>query len=926
MDRRNFLQILGLFSSATVLSSCGSQDGQKKLISYLVPPEDGVLPGQARWQSSTCTECPAGCGLAVRIREERPVKLEGLPEHPVSRGGLCVRGQASLWRLYHPQRLRQPMRRDEQGRLWPIGWDEVYRLISEGLARARAAGRGSAYLADRTTGTLSELIERFCRELDIERLPEFELYAHAALRKANRELFGIDDVPLYRIDQADLLISLGADLLETFVSPVDQASRLAGARTADDFRWYHLEPHMSLTGSNADRRLVLNPGSETVLLTFLLRRLEASGRARRRLPEAILAALPAPALAEVAAATGLKAAVITELAEALAAAETPLLIAGGAATARPGGLGPAVLAALVQWSAGMIGRTVDFGRRQNYPGVGTLIDLETLNRRLGEEAIGVLFVSRANPLALLGPAALADNLPRAELRIGLTDFVDETAGALDLLLPLSHALESWGDREPQQGVRTLLKPAIPPLHDTRSEGDILLQLLEAAGRQKIAGSYQEFLFASWESRYGRETLERFAATGFVAEPVREPAVDLNPAAAARLWAEAAGAGIARGPVLLITPSLRTYDGRSKLIPLLAEIPDPLTTISYGAWLSIGPARAARLGVGDRDRLRLAHGGQGLLLPAKLQPGLAEAVATVQIDQLPQPVRSHDPASGEAVLLLARPGIEKAGGAAELPILAGSTSQQGRGLIPDPVHRDAPKEHPQASLYPQHPHPDYRWAMAIDLRRCIGCSACVAACYIENSVPVVGRADHLKGREMSWLRIEPYYDEEGRADFLPMLCQHCHSAPCEPVCPVYAAYHNVEGLNVQVYARCVGTRYCSNNCPYKVRRFNWWDHRRPEPLDQMVNPDLVVRSRGIMEKCTFCIQRIRAARDTAKDEGRKIRDGELTTACAQSCPTGAIVFGNLLDEQSEVYRWAHSKRAYRVFEELGTQSSIYYLKP
>jgi molybdopterin-containing oxidoreductase family iron-sulfur binding subunit len=244
------------------------------------------------------------------------------------------------------------------------------------------------------------------------------------------------------------------------------------------------------------------------------------------------------------------------------------------------------------------------------------------------------------------------------------------------------------------------------------------------------------------------------------------------------------------------------------------------------------------------------------------------------------------------------------------------------VIPDPVHREGKEKHPRVSLYPEHQHPRYRWAMAIDLRLCTGCAACVAACTIENNVPVVGPADHLKGREMSWLRLEPFYDEAGGVEFLPMLCQHCHYAPCEPVCPVYAAYHNPEGLNVQVYNRCVGTRYCSNNCPYKVRRFNWWQHRRQPPLDRMVNPDLSVRSRGMMEKCTFCIQRIRTAGDRAKDEGRSIRDGEVTPACVQTCPTGALVFGNLLDPHSRVSGLAG--QAGRVFEELGTEPSVYYL--
>ena len=378
------------------------------------------------------------------------------------------------------------------------------------------------------------------------------------------------------------------------------------------------------------------------------------------------------------------------------------------------------------------------------------------------------------------------------------------------------------------------------------------------------------------------------------------------------------------PVLFLTPSLRTFDGRSRILPILSEIPDPLTTITYGPWISVSEEDAARAGLRDRDEVTVASGDWKAALPVKVQPGLAAGVFVVYRDALPAPPVRTDPRTGGPVDTIDGVGITKTGKTVEIPILSGSFSQQGRGLIPDPVHLDEERRHKRWTLYPEHEHKEYRWAMAVDLDRCNGCAACVAACHVENNVPVAGKADHLKGREMSWLRIEPFY-EKGEVAFLPMLCQQCHSAPCESVCPVFAAHHNPEGLNVQVYARCVGTRYCSNNCPYKVRRFNWRQHPWPEPTDRMLNPDVPAREVGVMEKCTFCLQRIRAAKDKAKDEGRKVRDGEFTTACAQSCPTGAIVFGNLLDKESKVYRLAHSERAYRVFETLGTEPSVHYLR-
>jgi len=278
-------------------------------------------------------------------------------------------------------------------------------------------------------------------------------------------------------------------------------------------------------------------------------------------------------------------------------------------------------------------------------------------------------------------------------------------------------------------------------------------------------------------------------------------------------------------------------------------------------------------------------------------------------------------------------VSASGRRVPLTILAGSLYEEGRAAVPGslPAHFGhseehlGHQEHQDVSFNPVPDYPEYRWSMAVDMDRCVACSACVAACYIENNVPMTGRSEHLKGREMSWLKLEPYYSEEG-ADFVPSMCQHCDAAPCEAVCPVFATYHNNEGLNAQVYNRCVGTRYCANNCPYKQRRFNWFSWAdREEPLNLMVNPDVSVRPKGVMEKCSFCVQRIRKARDIAKDENRKIEEGDIVPACAQACPGNAIVFGNLLDENSEVAQWSKSERSNRLLLELGTSPGVFYLK-
>ncbi len=923
MKRRIFLQILGLLSGTGVLSACGSDDSGKELISWLVPPEDGVLPGEALWYPSTCTECPAHCGVSVRVREGWPVKLEGIPGHPVNAAGLCARGQASLSHLYHPERIKTPLRRNPAGQWQKISWDEAYKTLAGSLEK-NSAQKKNAFLSGRTTGALANLTNIFCELFDIERRPDFEPYAHAALRAAYRELFGVSDIPFQRFSEADYFLSIGADFLETFVSPVSYADQFAKAAANLDFHWVHIEPHASLTGFKATERLIIRPGSEAHLLSHLLRQAKPAA-GKNGLKDHILKLIPVLSLQETAAKTGLTEEVLTRLTEALNKAQKPLVSVGGVALASNNGPAAALLCACLQWLTGMTEGPVDFSAAENYAGVGSLLDIKKLQNDLEAGEISTIFFAGCNPLRHLPTdSGFAAALKKVNFRVVLADFMDETAKRADLILPLSHSLESWGETRPRADVTTIIRPAVKPLHDTRSQGEILLGFMNWKNDVGSKADYREYLFSEWRRRWDRDSLKKFAENGFLQEQRPKEKITLDPGKATDAFSNMTITEPTPGMALIVTPSVRKFDGRSDPLTLLSEIPDPLTTVTYGEWVSVSPALAEKLKIRDRSRVRLHGAGWEAEFAARIQPGLADEVVMLQKDMvgsIPLPV---DGVSGEAVTCLNLKGIEKAKGRTGLPIMAGSTSQAGRGIIPTPISREEHEKHKRLNLYPEPDYANYRWAMAIDLSLCTGCGACVAACYVENNVPLVGPEEHLKGREMSWLRIEPFYTPEGDLDFLPMLCQQCDYAPCEPVCPVYASYHNPEGLNVQVYNRCVGTRYCSNNCPYKVRRFNWFTHRREGLEKRSLNPDLVPRTKGMMEKCTFCIQRIREARDRAKDEKRLIRDGEVTPACAQSCPTGAIVFGNMLNNDSKISAMIKADRAYRVFEELGTDPGVYYL--
>lgn len=937
MQRREFLKTVGVASTATLATSCGLNDNSKKLIPYLVPPEEEILPGLALYRSSSCSECPAGCGVTAKIKEKVvdnkqvrvPVKLEGVENHPINEGALCIRGQTSLARLYHPKRIKTPLIKDENGNFVEANWEDAFATVSRALASSELESTRNVYLSGRTSGTLANLVDDFSRRMGIEKLQEYEFYSHVNIREANKTLFNADEIPLYKIEDADFLLSIGADLFETFVSPVSYAKQFARAKKTGNFEFYQVEPHVTTTGYRANERFTVKPESEVYLLTYLLWNL--GNNTKNRISATILNALPNLTLEETAEKTGLTTEQISHLAEKLATANKPLLIAGGVSTSSKNGLLTAITAGLIQWAAGMVDGTVDFSRSESFTNVGTLKDMENLSSRLGNNEIGVIFFAGVDPVRTL-PSGIPfkENLRNAKFKVAFAHLLNDTVNECDVVLPLSHSLESWGDVETRRGIVNVVQPVIEPLYDTHSEGDILLELMLRKIGFADEPTYQEYLLKSLRQQFGQSGLDELLNNGFIERPASSRRVSLNSNTAARVVRQSNLSEPISEAVLFVTPSLRSYDGRSRDLELLEEIPDTLSSISYGQWISY-PRSGNAMGLDDRDEINVSNSEWQVKLPVKIQSGLRSEAMMIQRDLIKDaPLQVTE--SGDFVSYVANVSVEQTGISVVFPILSGQSMEHETAAHRNDLHagkeEHSPEEHrgEEPDLYPKHEHKDYRWAMAIDLDLCTGCGACVAACHIENNVPIVGKKEHLLGREMSWIRIEARYgSDEKDINFQPMLCQHCGNAPCEPVCPVYATFHNEDGLNAQIYNRCVGTRYCANNCPYKVRRFNWFDFPREEPLNLMVNPDLLDRSRGVMEKCTFCVQRIRLAKDIAKDESRKVADGEFQTACQQTCPADAIVFGNLLDPESEVAKLSANGRGYHELEEIHTKPGVTYLR-
>ncbi len=981
IDRRRFLTVLGASGGgALALSGC-STDRVEKLIPYLVQAEDQV-PGVATWYASTCTECSTGCGLHVRTREGRAVKLEGNPEHPVNQGKLCSRGQAGLQGLYNPGRLKGPMARGANGQLQEITWEDAVTRLAERLG---AAGNRVAVISGAGRGTFSDLLGEWVGALG-GRVARYETFASEPLRAANRQIFGIDQLAAHDFAAAKYIVSFGADFLDTGPASIEHArgfARSHGFAGRDVAKFVYIAPRMDLTGLNADQWHSIRPGTEAALALAMANVLLTERGGGSALRGALAAFTPEMAADE----TGLPAATIQQLAREFGAARPSLAIAGGPGSQHAGATEVCAAVNILNFVAGNIGQTVRFGADlESGDGYAAL---QAVLTALDQGQVAVAIVHDANPAYTLPKAGgFAAKFQKAAFKVSTSMYLDETAALCDLLLPQHHPLERWDDLRPRAGVYSLMQPVMEPVFNTLPAGDLLLRTAKKMGgplARFTAPTFKDHLQSRWQALAAERRGGDFGAFwhgalqrgGVFLDPPASPRISLAAGAARVTYTKPAFEG--NGEFVFATyPHSMLYDGRGANKPWLLENADPVTKITWHSWVEVHPDTARKLDVRDGEVLRVTSPHGTIEAPAFVYQGIRPDVVAVPLGfghteygafARGRGVNALDllgaPATAFLPYLSTRVSVEKTGGYYSLASIAGNPRQLGRGIaeavsleaaqkgltiqqaylaegrgrheINTELELEALKgwsegqqrETEYGNYTGEHP----RWGMAIDLAKCTGCQACVTACYAENNIPTVGESEISKGREMTWIRIERYWEggeEPGSgatARFVPMLCQHCSNAPCEPVCPVYAAYHTPDGLNGQVYNRCVGTRYCANNCPYKVRYFNWYKYNEvswPEPLHLQLNPDVTVRARGVMEKCTFCIQRIRGAQNDARLENRPVRDGDVVTACAQACPSDAIVFGDVNDPRSRVARLQQDPRGYRVLEDLNTRSAITYL--
>ena len=925
VSRRDFL---GLVSAAAALAATVACDrkGQGTVVPYTKRPVE-VVPGVANYYASATQEGRRVYPVLVKTREGRPIHLTGNDEHPGVKGKTSPRTMADVLRLYDPDRLRAPK---SEGR--GIGWSEAEGRLHGALKAARTAGQPvlliSAAVASPARRAL--LADLKAALPTLEHLA-FEPAAGDAAEVAALASYGqpVDLQP--RLDKAKVILSLGADFLNG-EDPEALAAWGAKRRLKDAHdsinRLWALEGPLTLTGTNADQRYPVAPSRLAAVAFALARALAAQGAA---LPAGVdLAALPAGAPKEIPA-------------EAWERLVSDLRHAGREAVVLCGAQMPAEAHQAAHLLNAMLGsQALDL--RPAEP-LATVADLEAAAQKMAGGRYAAVVVWGANPaFAFPKAAAWKEAFAKVAFRAWIGEVPDETAAQCQLLLPENHWLESWGDFS-TPGAAVLQQPAIGTLYDTRQGEDILLGVLKALGAAPAEG-YHAYLQARWKKEVlGSAGFEQALHDGLVKVEAKTAAPAFKGGAIAAAAKKAADSR-PQGLELVLFPGFATHDGRHANNSWLQETPDPITKMTWDNPVAVSVQDAKALGIQEGDLVSLAVDGTTLRLPAVIQPGQAQGVLSLALGYGRStggvakgvgvnafPLMGTDPASAN---VRAGARLAKAGGKKELSRTQSHHRMEGRDLVRSLTMDEflhGPKHHrhmPElVSLYEDQKFPDHKWGMVIDLAACVGCSACVVACQSENNVPVVGPEQVAKGREMHWIRIDRYYEgelENPKVVHQPMLCQHCDSAPCENVCPVNATNHSPDGLNQMAYNRCVGTRYCANNCPYKVRRFNFLEYTayKTEPETLVNNPEVTVRPRGVMEKCSFCVQRINDVKIRAKGEGRGILDGEVTTACMAGCPSDAIVFGDLKDPKSKVAQLVAAKRAYRVLEELGAKPAITYL--
>lgn len=955
--RRDFLKVLGFGMAAVSLAACDAP--VRKAIPYLNKPE-GVEPGIPNWYASTYSENGDYCSVLVKTREGRPVKIEGNKLSSVTKGGVSARVHASVLSLYDNEKLKGPKKGSAD-----IKWEDLDKEVVAGLAKAgNIRIVSSTILSPSTKGVIADFAAKYPTAKHVV----YDANSASGIIQANAQSFGQAIIPSYDFSKAKVIVGVNCDFLGTWLSPVEFAAQWAETRRLSSAkggkremsRHFQFETGMTVTGASSDYRAMIKPSQEGAVVAALYNK--------------VAAALGASTIS----AGAVDVQNLDKCAKELVAAKGSALVVSGSNDASVQTIVNALNSLLGSYGS-TISLNVPLNNRQGSDAAMN----DFINEAKAGQVGAVIFLASNPVYDHPRGAELAEALKKVGLSISFADRADETASLCKFIAPAPHYLESWGDAEPKQGFFSLTQPTISLIFNTRQAQS---SLLTWAG---LSADYQAYLKNYWSRNIlkgGKSWVQALH------DGVYEPGAGVAPAGASfkgDLAAAAAGIGKMKGAgiELSIFESVAMGNGSQANNPWLQEVPDPISKVTWENTLALSAKTAKELGLEQGDWAKLTVAGKSIELPVLVQPGQAHGTVSVAIGygrtaagkagNVGQNVFQFISVAGGSLAYCANDvKFEKTKSGYTLAQTQTHNTVMGRqAVIQESVlgeyvenvkagrfepmigTSEGPKKPYQITLWNGHEKQNHSWGMVIDLNTCTGCASCLVSCQAENNVSVVGKAEVARAREMHWLRLDRYYSsdathEEGYSiggfkameeasenpDVViqPMMCQHCSNAPCETVCPVLATTHSSEGLNQMTYNRCVGTRYCANNCPYKVRRFNWFkyfendnfDYHMNNELGRMViNPDVTVRSRGVIEKCSMCVQRIQAGKLDAKKAKRRPVDGEIETACSQSCPTGAITFGDMLDPNSRISKMLEVEkegRAFQVLEEINVQPQINYL--
>ncbi len=917
-SRRDFLKLFGFsVTSAAVLSSC--EKPVQKAIPYLIKPEE-IVPGKASYYASTFFDGTEYCSVLVKVRDGRPIKIEGNHQSPVSRGGTSARVQASVLNLYDDARYKEPMM---NGKV--VSWEQIDRVMIDRLSR----GGKTVLVTPTVIGPASrEAIRKFTTQNENVEWIQYDEVSASGIREAHREAFGKPLIPGIHFQKAAYILSFEADFLGTWIAPVEFARDYAATRAVSTARremsrHVQVESTLTMTGTNADERIPVTPRESVLMLAEIYNQLAAAtGNEPVSSP---------PATRKV-----------DNLVEQLMSHRGTSLVVSGSNDPKV-----QVMVAGINQMLGNYGKTLDLQHTIQLK-QGDDRRFASLVGELERGEVENLVLVNVNPIYSMGGF---EAINQAGFTAYLGTTLNETAESCDMICPDHHYLEAWGDAEPWKGSFSLQQPCIHPLFNSRAFQDTLLAW---AGQQRTFEELLQFwwetVIATGESSQDKNWWVRTLQAGFYqADPGEEdlmgfkpPSLEVNPPM--------------EDLVLTLYAPVGLNDGRYANNPWLQELPDPVSKVCWDNYLAVSPADASEKGWKDEMMVEM----DGIAMPVLVQPGQAKGTVSMALGY----GREKAGKVGDHKGINAYRWVRMMDGYREYvndrisiqatreiyPIARTQThhTMEDRPIVRDTTLREF-KEDPNAgnhfhleteahhqTLYPEAKFDGAHWGLVVDLNKCTGCNNCVVSCIAENNVATVGKEEVRNRRIMHWMRIDRYYSENPenpKVYHQPLMCQHCDNAPCENVCPVSATMHSNEGLNQIAYVRCIGTKYCINNCPYRVRRFNWFryvnndafDFNQNSDLSRMVlNPDVTVRERGVVEKCSFCVQRIQEKKMEAKLEGRTLRDGEVQPACVQSCPTGALVFGNLNDPDSRVSQLWKEERNYHLLEQLHTLPTVGYL--